>query len=160
MVGINAVRLALYSDPNAGYTKELHKKVRDGVEAATKEGMYVIIDWHILSDGNPNIYKEQAKEFFKEMAQAYKNQDNIIYEICNEPNGGAAWENDIKPYAVELISIIRKIDKDAVIIVGTPNWSQDVLPSLRLQGRRILCMPFISMQPLIRKICAVKGRRH
>ncbi len=126
LFGINAVRLALYSDPNAGYTKELHKKVRDGVEAATKEGMYVIIDWHILSDGNPNIYKEQAKEFFKEMAQAYKNQDNIIYEICNEPNGGAAWENDIKPYAVELISIIRKIDKDAVIIVGTPNWSQDV----------------------------------
>lgn len=126
LFGINAVRLALYSDPSAGYTKEIHKKVREGVEAATKEGMYVIIDWHILSDGNPNIYKEQAKEFFKEMAQAFKNQDNIIYEICNEPNGGATWENDIKPYALELIDTIRKIDKEAVIIVGTPNWSQDV----------------------------------
>ena len=126
LFGINALRLAMYSAPDAGYTKDLHTKVKEGVSAATKEGMYVIIDWHILSDGNPNTYKEQAKDFFKEMAQEYKNQDNIIYEICNEPNGGVTWENDIKPYALELIQTIRGIDKDAVIIVGTPNWSQDV----------------------------------
>ena len=126
LFGINAIRLAMYSDPNAGYTKDLHAKVKEGVSAATKEGMYVIIDWHILGDGNPNTYKEQAKDFFKEMAQEYKNQDNIIYEICNEPNGGVTWEQDVRPYALELIQTIRKIDKDAVIIVGTPNWSQDV----------------------------------
>lgn len=27
--------------------------------------MYCIIDWHILSDGNPLIHKEQAKVFFE-----------------------------------------------------------------------------------------------
>lgn len=124
--GVNTIRLAMYSDPSCGYGKDSIKLVEKGVKYATDLGMYVIIDWHILSDGNPNTYKDKAKDFFKEMAQEYKNQNNIIYEICNEPNGGVTWENDIKPYALELIQTIRGIDKDAVIIVGTPNWSQDV----------------------------------
>lgn len=126
LFGINAVRLAMYSDPGAGYTKEMHKKVKEGVEYATKEGLYVIIDWHILGDGNPNQYKKEAKKFFKEMAKAYKGNKNVIYEICNEPNGDVTWERDVKPYAKELVKTIRKIDKKAVIIVGTSTWSQDV----------------------------------
>lgn len=126
LFGINAVRLAMYSDPGAGYTKEMHKKVKQGVEYATREGLYVIVDWHILGDGNPNQYKKQAKSFFKEMSKEFKGNKNVIYEICNEPNGDVTWERDIKPYAKELVKTIRKIDKKAVIIVGTPTWSQDV----------------------------------
>ncbi|MDE5873697.1 MAG: glycoside hydrolase family 5 protein, partial [Lachnospiraceae bacterium] len=49
----------------------------------------------------------------------------IIYEICNEPNGGTSW-SEVKSYAEEIIPIIRKNDPDAIIIVGTPTWSQDV----------------------------------
>lgn len=124
--GINAIRLAMYSDPNVGYTTELHKVVDNGVKYATNAGLYVIIDWHILSDGNPNTNKTQAIKFFKEMATKYKDYDNIIYEICNEPNGDVQWERDIKPYAEELIKEIRNIDNDAIIVVGTPTWSQDV----------------------------------
>lgn len=36
--------------------------------------MYVIIDWHILSDGNPNTYVEDAKKFFAQMALKYAGQ--------------------------------------------------------------------------------------
>ena len=126
LYGINAVRLAMYSDPGAGYSKAMHEKVKEGVKAATELGLYVIIDWHILSDGNPNQYKKQAKAFFKEMSGLYKNQKNVIYEICNEPNGNVTWQGDIKPYANTMIKTIRKKDKDAIIIVGTPTWSQDV----------------------------------
>ena len=123
---INAVRLAMYSDPNAGYTTQMHELVSKGVEYAKNAGIYVIIDWHILSDGNPNTNKASAKVFFKEMANKYKDYDNVIYEICNEPNGDVQWERDIKHYAEEIIADIRTIDKDAIIIVGTPTWSQDV----------------------------------
>lgn len=87
--------------------------------------MYCIIDWHILSDGNPNQYKDGAKEFFKKMSEKYKNHKNVLYEICNEPNGGASW-SDVKSYADEIISVIRSNDNDGIIIVGTPTWSQDV----------------------------------
>ena len=126
LFGINVIRLAMYSDPGAGYTPQMHKKVREGVKYASELGMYVIIDWHILSDGNPNKNKANAKKFFQEMSKAYSSYDNVIYEICNEPNGDVKWDRDIKPYANEIIPIIRKNAKDAVVIVGTPTWSQDV----------------------------------
>ena len=85
--GINVIRLAMYSSPNDGYNESLHQLVKDGVQYAKNAGLYVIIDWHILNDGNPNINKASAIKFFKEMAENYKDETNIIYEICNEPNG-------------------------------------------------------------------------
>lgn len=126
----NVIRLAVYTAEYGGYCTDgdqaqLKELVNNGVQYATETGMYVIIDWHILSDGNPNTYKEEAKTFFAEMAELYAGHDNVLYEICNEPNGGASW-NDIKSYAGEIIPVIRTYDKDAVIIVGTPNWSQYV----------------------------------
>jgi endoglucanase len=104
----------------------LHKKVDEGVKYATELGMYVVIDWHILNNGNPNTDKAAAESFFKEMAGKYKDNNNVLYEICNEPNGDVQWERDIKPYAESMISVIRAIDNDAIVIVGTPTWSQDV----------------------------------
>lgn len=130
--GANVVRLAMYTEEYNGYCsgssknrKELKKLVKKGVELAHKHDMYVIVDWHILSDSNPNQHKKAAKSFFKEMSKELKKYDNVIYEICNEPNGGTTWK-EIKSYAKSVISVIRENDKDAVIIVGTPTWSQDV----------------------------------
>lgn len=130
--GVNTVRLAMYTAEYNGYCvagtqnqKTLKSRIDTGVKAATELGMYVIIDWHILSDGNPNTYKKRAIAFFRAMAKKYKGNKNVIYEICNEPNGGTSW-SQIKSYARSVIRQIRKIDKKAVILVGTPTWSQDV----------------------------------
>lgn len=125
--GVNAVRLAMYTAEYNGYCsggdqKALRKKVYDGVKYATELGMYVIIDWHILSDGNPNMQLKEAKKFFKIMSSKYKKHNNVIYELCNEPNG-CDWDT-IKTYAKKVIKVIRNNDSDAVIIVGTPTWSQ------------------------------------
>lgn len=125
--GVNAIRLAMYTEEYNGYCSggsqaKLRKLVDKGVGYATDLGMYAIIDWHILSDGNPNKNKSQAKKFFTTMAKKYKNNKNVIYEICNEPNG-CGWK-EIKSYATDIIKTIRKYDKKAVIIVGTPTWSQ------------------------------------
>lgn len=123
----NVIRIAMYTEEN-GYiqNKSLKNKVEEIVGIAIKLDMYVIIDWHILSDNNPNIHKEEAKKFFDEMSKKYKNVPNVIFEICNEPNGNVNWNNDIKPYAEEIIKIIRNNSKDSIIIVGTGTWSQDV----------------------------------
>nr|WP_300837186.1 cellulase family glycosylhydrolase [uncultured Acetatifactor sp.] len=126
----NVVRLAMYTAESGGYCtggnqEDLKALVKEGVEYATDCGLYVIIDWHILSDGNPNTYLDQAKEFFREMSGEYAEYENVLYEICNEPNGGVSW-NDIKAYAEQVIPVIREQDADGVILVGTPNWSQYV----------------------------------
>lgn len=128
--GVNCIRLAMYTEEYNGYCSggnqaELRKLINNGVKYATELGMYVIIDWHILSDGNPAKNKKQAMSFFKYMAKKYKNQNNIFYEICNEPNGDTSW-NRIKSYASPVIKTIRKYDKKNIILVGTPTWSQDV----------------------------------
>ena len=126
----NCVRLAMYTHEYNGYCSGgdqdyLKSLVRTGVDAATELGMYVIIDWHVLQEQDPNVYKEQAKVFFREMSSTYANNTNVLYEICNEPNGSASWDK-VKSYAEEIIPVIRENDPDAVIIVGTPTWSQEI----------------------------------
>jgi endoglucanase len=126
----NCVRLAMYTAEKAGYCtdgdqKFLKELVKQGVSYATELGMYVIIDWHILREGSPLVYKEQAIAFFDEMSALYADHDNVLYEICNEPNPPCTWE-DVKAYADEVIPVIRKNKKDSVILVGTTTWSQDV----------------------------------
>lgn len=130
--GANVVRLAMYTEEYNGYCSgdaknrsDLKKLIKKGVRLAKKHKMYVIVDWHILSDGNPNSHKKEAKAFFREMSRKFKGYNNVIYEICNEPNNGTSWK-EIKSYARSVISTIRKNDKKAVIVVGTPTWSQDV----------------------------------
>ena len=129
--GANTVRLAMYTSEYGGYctggdTNELLALIDKGVGYASDLGMYVIIDWHILSDGNPLTYKTQAKSFFKKVAKKYADHENVIYEICNEPNGWEGSWSNIKKYSKEVIKQIRSEDDDAIIIVGTPTWSQDV----------------------------------
>lgn len=128
--GANVVRLAMYTAEYGGYCnggdREALKALIDkGVRAADALGMYVIIDWHILRDGSPTTHQAEAVEFFAEMSAKYANYDNVLYEICNEPQN-SPWDSVIKPYAQAVLPAIRQNDSDAVVIVGTNTWSQDV----------------------------------
>ncbi len=124
--GVNMVRLVSYVT-QGGYTQgskdKLDKHIQEGVSDLTDLGMYAIIDWHVHAE-NPNDTKSQAIEFFDTYSKMYKDQSNIIYEICNEPTG-TPW-NQIRPYAVDVVNTIRANDPDAIIVVGTNTWSQDV----------------------------------
>jgi len=141
---ISVIRVSMYTSEWGGYCvstgnkTQLKNLIKKAVEYATELGLYVIIDWHMLGadeadkeDCNPLHYVTQAKEFFGEMSEYFKDYNNIIYEICNEPNDGeygnsydVNW-NVIKEYANQVIPVIRK-NTDNVIIVGTPDWSSDV----------------------------------
>ena len=126
----NVVRLAMYTGASEGYTggaMATHEAlVKKGIDICIDLDMYVIVDWHILADQSPSVRKADAIRFFDEISKKYADYPNIIYEICNEPNGYSQWDNDIKPYAEDVIPVIRKNDPDSVIIVGTPTWSQDI----------------------------------
>ena len=126
---INVFRIAMYTEEDGYlYNKEkIQEKVIETIDNCIKLKLYVIIDWHILSDKNPNIHKQEAIEFFDEISKKYSKSNNVIYEICNEPNGeNVRWISSIYPYAKDVIEVIRKNSPNSVIIVGTPDWCKSI----------------------------------
>jgi endoglucanase len=121
---ISMLRVAMGVEPDGGYLQqpdEQQKLVTDAVDQAIREGIYVLIDWH---DHHANLHLRDSKEFFKQMAKKYAGVPNVIYEIWNEP-AKTDWKT-VKDYAMQVIPVIRKYDKDNLIVVGSPNWDQDV----------------------------------
>lgn len=130
------VRAAMGADKSGSYLEEPEieqGKVETVINAAIKEDIYVLIDWH-SHKAEDDV--EEAKIFFANMAKKYGEHANIIYEIYNEPL--CTWE-EIKEYARPVIDTIRHHDPDNIIIVGTPVWSQRVdKPALDpIEGKNI-----------------------
>lgn len=125
--GANVIRIAMYTDTENGYLADPESNMTlmlQAIEYARLLDMYVIVDWHILSDGDPNENVGAAIQFFNSIASYYPEDPAIIYEICNEPNG-VTWES-ICEYAEAVFPVIRKQSPNAVIILGTPSYSGDL----------------------------------
>lgn len=134
----NVVRLAMYVGEDGYATNpDVKQKVIDGIELAIANDLYVIVDWHVHSPGNPkaDVYKG-AMDFFKEISGLYPNNKHILYELANEPSSndggipGGGVTNDeagwgvVKSYAEPIIKMLRDTGNENVVIVGSPNWSQ------------------------------------
>lgn len=68
--GANVFRLAMYTG-EGGYLSQpeaMKRRLIAAADEAIRQDMYVILDWHILSDGNPMAHAEEAEAFFAEMA--------------------------------------------------------------------------------------------
>lgn len=121
--GCDVFRAAMYID-EGGYLNNktgIKTQVENITDWSAQAGMYCIIDWHILNPGDPNLHTADAIEFFRAQAQRNAGKKHVIYELCNEPNG-VSWSS-IKSYAEQIIPVIRQYDPEAIILVGTPNWS-------------------------------------
>ena len=101
---------------NPEYAMECMTKV---IEGSIKQGIYVLIDFH-----SHKLHTAEARTFFTDMANKYKDTPNVIYEIWNEPDY-YSWKV-VKKYSEDIISTIRSIDKDNIILVGSPHWDQDI----------------------------------
>jgi endoglucanase len=117
------IRLSMYvqegglaSDPT-GFTD----KVNGLVDEATKLGLYAVVDFHILTPGDPNFNLGLAKTFFANVTAKHAGSNNVLYEIANEPNG-VSWDA-IKSYADQVIPVVRKNSPNSVVLVGTRGFS-------------------------------------
>lgn len=123
--GATVIRAAMGVEPSGAYLSSpatAERAVRAVIDNALRLGLYVIIDWH---DHEAVAHVEESVDFFKKMAGLYGEFPNVIYEVFNEPLQ-VDWSADLKPYHERLVSEIRAIDPDNLIILGTPNWSQYV----------------------------------
>jgi endoglucanase len=113
-MGVDADENCYIQNPN-----ESKAKIEAVIKAAIDQDIYVIIDFH-----SHNIHLKEAKVFFDEMSKKYAKYPNIIYEVFNEPND-ESWE-EVKAYSQEVIQVIRANDPKNIILVGSPNWDQDI----------------------------------
>lgn len=121
----NIIRIPVGVETPGGYLEapeENLARVEAVIKSALAREMYVIVDWH---SHEAEKHESAAADFFQKISAQYGHHSNLIYEIYNEPLQ-VSWADTIKPYAERLIRVIRKNDPNNLIIVGTPNWSQDV----------------------------------
>jgi len=136
----NVIRLAMYVT-ETGYGTDAAsmvantKYIEDGIDFAIANNMYVIVDWHVTTPGDPNAAEYSgAKAFFAKISAKYNNSTNIIYELANEPssaststssgvtNDAAGWAM-VKSYAEPIIKTLRDSGNKNLVIVGNPCWS-------------------------------------
>jgi hypothetical protein len=124
---LSVVRAAMGVEASHGYihdTARTLQQVDTIVQNAIALGVYVIIDFH---SHYAHDYEAESRAFFADMARRYGEYPNVIYEPYNEPNMepySESWPAVIKPYHEAVISAIRPIDPDNLIVLGTPRWSQ------------------------------------
>lgn len=117
------LRAAMGVDPAKGYIQDPKGSVatiEKVVDAAIKDGIYVLIDFH-----SHHVHLNEAETFFTAMAKKYGKQPNVIYEIYNEPDDHVTWP-EVKVYSQKVVAAIRAIDPDNIILIGSPHWDQDV----------------------------------
>lgn len=121
---LKVVRAAMGVEPDNAYLalpdvakEQVYRVVDNAIEA----GVYVIVDFHAHK-----AYEHQADAvaFFSEVAAKYAGVPNVIYEPFNEPIE-IGWPA-LKVYHEAVIAAIREHDQEAIIILGTPNYSQHV----------------------------------
>ena len=119
----NVVRAAMGIEPeNQGYKQDsvfAITKIKEVVNGAIKNDIYVIIDWH-----SHNINLKESKAFFAKISKEYAKYPNIIYEVYNEPDY-ESWQ-EVKTYSEEIIKVIRANDPNNIILIGSPHWDQDI----------------------------------
>ncbi len=132
--GANLARIAMYITEGEGVNKAW---VKDCIDWTAELNMYCLVDWHVLTPGNPNASGYSGyNDFFSEMTSYVKQKGykHVLWEICNEPNqdvdgAPAAFHNVwewVKKYADNVLPTIAQNCPDAIVMVGTPQWDQDV----------------------------------
>jgi len=95
------------------------------VEAAARLGLYVIVDWHEISDVEPVI--DRTTEFWNTVAPVFAGHSNVLYEIFNEPinQDDPSWQR-WKAQAQPWVNSIRQYAPSNIILIGGPFWSQQI----------------------------------
>jgi len=122
---LNLIRASMGVEPDGAYLANpdrARKQVETIVDNAIAAGVYVLIDWH--SSAKPP-HQDDAVAFFSEMASKYQGVPNVLFETFNEPLK-LDWSTELKPYHEAVVAAIRAVEPNNIIVLGTPNWSQDV----------------------------------
>lgn len=107
--------------------------LRPVVDYCAEKDLYVIIDWHYITDTWDKV--EQTNEFWRYIAPRFANDSHVFFELFNEPINrvGSDTENwlSVRTDMQTWVDIIRSYAPYNLILVGGPSWSQSIGPAAR-----------------------------
>lgn len=145
---INAVRVPLNEDCWLGINGAnpsgtvYQKAISNYVTRITKNNMYVIVDLHWNAPGNTEATgqqfmadKDHSLAFWTSVAQTFRNNTNIIFDLYNEPHDISwnCWKDGTgcyTPFPVAsmqaMINAVRVTGANNVIMLGGLSYSNDL----------------------------------
>jgi endoglucanase len=126
------VRLPVYPDAidgqpgwNAGPDAYFNNHLNPAIQECIARQIYCIIDWHYITDYNTSAVDTATRAFWSYVAPKYANTPNVLFELYNEPVSPNDW-NTWKSVAQPWVNLIRNAAPNNLILVGGPNWDQNV----------------------------------
>jgi len=164
--GANIVRIPVH--PQA-WRKQGVKKYLGlldlGVQWAKQNGLYVIIDWHVIGNLKTGLMQDpmydtdlkETMQFWRTIASHYTRESAVaFYEIFNEPTvyngqlGEMSWK-EWKTIAESIIKLIYAFDKNKIPLVGGLDWAYDLSPiktdPIALTGVAYVTHPYPQKRP-------------
>ena len=101
-------------------------------------GMDVILELHWLSTGQTNSSDAMSATFWAQVAQKYKSEGRVVFELFNEPHDipASQWKTDMQA----LYTAVRNAGANNLVLVGGLDWAYNlaqVLPGNALSGTNI-----------------------
>lgn len=132
--GSSVIRVPLHKGdiPGWGLAEGINEYLDTYIDAIVDEakiqGVYVIIDLHLVSDYLDD--KKFVAEFWEETSQRYGYIPNVIFELYNEPIYPDSWNTWKTELLDPTLEIIRNHAPETLVIVGSPHWSGHMADAL------------------------------
>jgi len=157
----NVVRIPLDQDfwlvGSRNYSANYNNTVYTTVQWAQQAGLDVILDLHWSDKGDlatsmpgqQRIAYVNSITFWKEVANIYKNNPSILFELYNEPhdvswevwlNGGDSGDGFNSVGMQQLYDAVRSTGATNLVVIGGLNWAYDLsgVPQNRVKGDNII----------------------
>ena len=127
---------------------DLYNLLRTVVDYCKTKDMYAIIDWHYIANTYDHV--ASTNQFWTYMAPRFASDNHVFFELFNEPinntfgSDAANWAS-VKTDMQNWINIVRTYAPNNIILVGGPNWSQEIGPAASnpLTGSNIVIVSHI-----------------
>ena len=132
--GANVLRVPVHPGNWAADPDYLWRYLDPIVRWAGEEGLYVILDWHVIGNvatgeapSEPDLFAadlDETREFWTAVARHFADAPHVLFELVNEPQGISpdAWRD----VADELTALVRAQGAGQPVVVGGTEYARDL----------------------------------